>query len=238
MNNRKILIIEDSEIDVLILSHALNAKYDLEFAPSAEVALVCLTKEKFDLILLDVSLPGLGGVEFCERVKMMPAYESTPIIFVSGYSAIPDRVKGLQAGADDYITKPYSVPELLARVETCLRRKSVQQDEKSFLKCGPLTLDFQKHSLISENETQPISVALTSTELKLLSYFFKKPNVIFTRAQIIEAVWEKEVHVLERTVDARVNSLRKKMGQYSNLLNSVHGIGYKLVMKSTQTRAS
>lgn len=238
MDTKKLLIIEDSETDLLVLSHTLGLQYRLAYARSAEEAVESLSKNNFDLILLDISLPGLDGLNFCRRIRNMPSHQHTPIIFVSGRQTVEDRVEGLRAGADDFVTKPFAVPELLARIEACLRRSQRNTKPQDVIACGPFVLDYQKHSLIYKIDAEDLTCDLTSTELKLISYFLKRPNVVCTREQIIKEVWGTEIHVLERTVDARVNSIRKKMGPYSNLLNAVHGVGYKLSVSPMRERAS
>ena len=181
-----------------------------------------LKEEIPELILLDIMLPGDDGYTILEQLKSMPSVKDVPVIMVTAKEAEFDKVKGLEGGADDYITKPFEPTELVARVEAVLRRcgtKSVSQ-----LRCGGLVLDEESHTVTADGE----SVALTYKEFELLRLFLSHPGTAFSRDQLMADVWGTDYCGETRTVDMHIRTLRQKLGAYGEKIETVRGVGYRM----------
>lgn len=219
-----ILIVEDEEdIYALIAFNLLKEKYQVSGAVSAEEAMEFTRSTKPDLILLDLMLPGMDGNELCKKMKVKDStLNDIPIIMVTAKGQEADVVAGLEMGADDYITKPFSTKVLLARIQACLRRKkSVPAEENEKIICGDLVIDLMRHEVTLAGR----SILLTYAEFKILKYMAAKPGRVYTRDQIVNAIHDDNFAVTPRTVDVQVFSLRKKIG--SHYIETVRGIGYR-----------
>lgn len=176
-----------------------------------------------DLILLDIMLPGEDGYSILERLKASSETKNIPVIMVTAKEAEYDKVRGLEAGADDYITKPFGMMEFVARVKAVLRRCSRQEEDKE-LKCDDLRLSVGRHKVYWKEE----KVELTRKEFELLQYLMENKGLVMTRNQILCHVWGYDFDGETRTVDVHVRTLRQKLGEAGNLIETVRGVGYRI----------
>ena len=213
----KILIVEDEEaISDLIKMSLTKAGYHCEQAMDGLEAADCIEKNNYDLILLDIMLPEINGYELLEYIKT----KETPVIFITAMGELNDRVKGLRAGADDYITKPFEMIELLARVETVLRR---HHKVGGTIEIFDTVIDVSSRT-VTQNGKQ---IMLTLKEFELLLFFVRNKNIALYRETIYENIWENDYMGDSRTVDLHVQRLRKKMN-WGNRIKSVYKVGYRL----------
>ena len=182
-----------------------------------------LKEELPDLILLDIMLPGEDGYSILERLKASSETQNIPVIMVTAKEAEYDKVRGLEAGADDYITKPFGMMEFVARVKAVLRRCSRQEEDKE-LKCDDLRLSVGRHKVYWKEE----KVELTRKEFELLQYSMENKGLVMTRNQILCHVWGYDFDGETRTVDVHVRTLRQKLGEAGNLIETVRGVGYRI----------
>ena len=182
-----------------------------------------LKEELPDLILLDIMLPGEDGYHILDRLKASQDTRNIPVIMVTAKEAEYDKVRGLEAGADDYITKPFGMMEFVARVKAVLRRCSKQEEEKD-LKCGELKLSVGRHKVSWQGE----QIELTRKEFELLQYLMENKGLVMTRNQILGHVWGYDFDGETRTVDVHVRTLRQKLGDAGNLIETVRGVGYRI----------
>ena len=220
-----ILLIEDeSAIRQMVTLALARGEYCVHEADSAEAGLAMLEEIEPDLVLLDWLLPGMSGVEFARRLKKHSAYRDLPIIMLTARGEEEDKVRGLEAGADDYVTKPFSPRELLARIKALLRRTApLAGDER--LEVSGLALDPLAHRVWVGEE----SLELGPTEFRLLRFFMTHPDRVFSRAQLLDYVWGANVYVEERTVDVHIRRLRKAIAGHGHdrLIQTVRGAGYR-----------
>ena len=213
----RVLIVEDEKpIAELVRMSLSGAGYSCTCVYDGLAAADRIEKESFDLILLDVMLPGADGFELMEYIRPL----SVPVIFLTARSAVNDRVRGLRAGADDYLTKPFEIIELLARVETVLRR---YHKLDRVIEVGGLTIDVSSRTVYRAGA----EIALTKKEFELLLLFARNPGIALYRETIYERVWESDYMGDSRTVDLHVQRLRKKVG-WEQRLRAVYKIGYRL----------
>ncbi len=185
-----------------------------------------LESKRPDLIILDLMLPDMDGFDICRRLKEERAYKDIPIIMLTARAEETDKVLGLELGADDYIVKPFSPRELIARVRTILRRKNYTEtlnDEKIVIG-KVLELDLKKYSTKLEGK----DIELTPTEFNILKILATRKGWVYSREQILDALWGEEKAVLDRTIDVHIKNIRKKLGPYGSLIKNVRGVGYKL----------
>ncbi|MDH4239343.1 MAG: winged helix-turn-helix domain-containing protein, partial [Phycisphaerae bacterium] len=178
--------------------------------------------EQPDLIILDIMLPIMDGFEVCRALKSDEATARIPIIILSAKSQETDKVVGLELGADDYVTKPFSPRELIARIRAIMRR-GAEQHPGSIVEKGDIIIDSAKYKVMVGSE----EIALTTTEFKILEYMARRPGVVLSRYQILDAVSGEEAVVCDRTVDAHVKSLRRKLGTAKDYIETVRGAGYR-----------
>ena len=221
MNPKKSILVVDDEQDLCdIISFNLEKEgYAVDSAFSAEEA---LKKDLggYDLLLLDVMMGGMSGVKLAARLKADPKTTGIPIIFLTARDSEDDTVKGLELGADDYVSKPFSIRELLARIGAVLRRSSGSEEDK--LVYEGLVLDKERKIVTVDGE----EVFLTRTEFDLLQLLLSDQGRVFSRSELIGKVWPDDVLVLDRTVDVNITRLRKKIGQYSTRIHTRSGFGY------------
>jgi two-component system phosphate regulon response regulator PhoB len=224
--NPRILIVEDEEALTLLLRYNLEAAgYDVETAGRGDDADVRFKERPPDLVILDWMLPGLSGIELCRRLRARPDTKQLPIIMLTARGEESERVRGLSIGADDYIVKPFSVPELLARVAALLRRSSPER-VADILSFGEIELDREKKRVSRAGR----AVDLGPTEYRLLEFLMERPGRVFTREQLLDGVWGRDVYIDERTVDVHVGRLRKAInrGYSDDPIRTVRGSGYGL----------
>ncbi len=214
----------DDEADILeLLRVALEpAGYRFEGFQEPEDLFRYLAGERPGLILLDLMLPGTDGLEICRQVRRSPDLASVPIIMLTARGGEADKVAGLEIGADDYVTKPFSVKELVARVHAVLRRPAAPSGPRIVI--GPLALDEDKF----EAAVGGAKVDLTATEFKILRLLASQPGRVFSRDRILDHLWGTEKAVIDRTVDVHIRNLREKLGPAAGLIKNIRGVGYKL----------
>ena len=219
-----ILIVED-ELDLLeLLRFNLEREgFDVVTATSGAQALAAARADPPDLVLLDRMLPGMEGLEVCRALKKKPATAAVPVILLTAKGEEADVVQGLEAGADDYVTKPFSPRVLLARVRAVLRRAGDGDGADGVLRSGGVTLDPDKHAVAVDGEP----VDLTATEFRLLALLLGRPGRVFTRQQIIERIHEGFAAVTDRSVDVLVVALRRKLLDRGDRVQTVRGVGYR-----------
>ncbi len=221
-----VLVVEDESAQREVLKYNLEAEgFDVVLAENGDEAMLLVAEEAPDLIVLDWMLPNVSGIEVCRRVKANPATRAIPIIMLSARSEETDRVRGLETGADDYVVKPYSVVELMARLRTQLRRtRPATMGER--LVFEDIILDAGEHRVFRAG--QPLH--LGPTEFRLLSTLMEKPGRVWTREQLLDRVWGRDIYVDSRTIDVHVGRLRKALmvNGGSNPVRTVRGAGYSL----------
>ena len=222
MTGYRIMIVDDeSQMRELIRKFLETENYTVVEATDGMHALSLLESTSPDLLIVDVMMPYMDGFVFAEEVKRN---YTTPLIFLSAKGEEWDKVKGLKLGGDDYIVKPFLPAELLARVESVLRRTYQNTQPLELVKVGPIVIDIESH-ITTVNGT-PLS--LTLKEFGLLQLFAKNKGRVFSREQLLELIWGEDHKSSERTVDTHIKTLRLKLGEYGDLIETVWGIGYKL----------
>lgn len=222
MTHPKILIVEDEkDIRELIHFHLLRAHYDVVEASDGVEALDVAFTEKPDLIILDIMLPKIDGIEVCKTLRANPDMVNTKIIFLSAKGEENNIIEGLDLGGDDYITKPFSPKVLLARIKSVLRRDMKSND--AIVELHGIKLDISKKRVWIDAE----EVSFSATELQLIKLFLEKPGHVFTRGQIVDSIRGHNHAVTDRSVDTQLVSLRKKLGEKGKLIETVWGIGYR-----------
>jgi len=225
--NERILVVEDTEAILDAVTDALAAEgFEVQGASDGKAGLEAAEEEPFDLVILDLMLPGLSGTEICRRLR---AESAVPIIMLTARDAEADRVLGLEIGADDYITKPFSEVELLSRVRAILRRRELdRQGDTTVRRLGGLTIDIVQHEVAADGNP----VALTPSEYNLLALLVGDPGRVFTRREIMQHLWQSSYVGDERACDAHVSTLRGKIERdppHPERIITVPGFGYKLV---------
>jgi two-component system phosphate regulon response regulator PhoB len=224
--NPSILIVEDEEALTLLLRYNLEAAgYDVESVARGDDADLRLRESIPDLVILDWMLPDISGIELCRRLRSRPESRQLPIVMLTARGEESDRVRGLSTGADDYIVKPFSVPELLARVAALLRRASPER-VADVLGFGDISLDREKKRVTRAGRP----VDLGPTEYRLLEFLMERPGRVFSREQLLDGVWGSDIYIDERTVDVHVGRLRKALnrGDEADPIRTVRGSGYAL----------
>ena len=219
-----ILIVEDEEPLTLLLRYNLESEgYGVESVGRGDEAETRLRESVPDLVILDWMLPGLSGIELCRRLRTRPETERLPVIMLTARGEETERVRGLATGADDYVVKPFSVPELLARVRALLRRAKPEH-VATLLRAGDIELDRETHRVHRAGR----EVHLGPTEFRLLEFLMQSPGRVFSREQLLDGVWGQDVYIDERTVDVHVGRLRKAInrGRSRDPIRTVRGVGY------------
>ncbi|EEE38180.1 phosphate regulon transcriptional regulatory protein PhoB [Rhodobacteraceae bacterium KLH11] len=221
-----VLVVEDELAQREVLAYNLDAEgFRVSRAASGDEALLLVEEDRPDIIVLDWMMPNLSGIEVCRRLKTRPDTRSIPIIMLSARSEEVDKVRGLETGADDYVVKPYSVVELMARVRTQLRR----------VRPATVGIRLEFDDIILDSETHKVSrddkpLKLGPTEFRLLSTFMEKPGRVWSREQLLDRVWGRDIYVDTRTVDVHIGRLRKALTQHGgeDPVRTVRGAGYAL----------
>ncbi|WP_406856326.1 MULTISPECIES: phosphate regulon transcriptional regulator PhoB [unclassified Alsobacter] len=219
-----ILIVEDEEALTLLLRYNLEAEgYDVETVARGDEADLRIRERTPDLILLDWMLPGLSGIELCRRLRQRGETQRLPIIMLTARGEESERVRGLATGADDYVVKPFSVPELVARVRALLRRASPER-VASTLEAGDIALDRETRRVRRSGR----ELHLGPTEFRMLEFLMEKPGRVYTRSQLLDGVWGHDSDIDERTVDVHVGRLRKAINRprEKDPIRTVRGSGY------------
>lgn len=227
----RILLVEDEPAQREVLAYNLRAEgFEVEIAEDGDEAVLSVAEYMPDLIVLDWMLPGVSGIEICRRIKARPETRAIPVIMLSARSEEIDRVRGLETGADDYVVKPYSVAEFLARVRTQIRRTrpAAVGDTLTF---EDIVLDPETHKVLRAD----MPIKLGPKEFRLLVTFMEKPGKVWSREQLLDRVWGRDIYVDTRTVDVHIGRLRKALGKSGEIgleprdvIRTVRGSGYAL----------
>ena len=224
MAKAKILVVDDEEdIRELVELNFSQEGFKVISCESGEEALEMAGSELPDLIILDLMLPGIDGLEVCKKLKGNLKTENIPVVMLTAKGEETDVVTGLEIGADDYVTKPFSGKVLVARARRLLRKASVDSGDKNILKIDDLIIDPNRREVLVKNKP----VELTFTEFNILQILAKRPGLVFTRYQIVDALHGSDYIVTERAVDVQIVSLRKKLGICGNYIETVRGVGYR-----------
>ena len=224
MTVTKILLVEDEEkLARFIELELVHEGYQVEKTLDGRAGLEKAESGAYDLMLLDIMLPGINGLEVLRRVRRTSAM---PVIMLTARDAVMDKVTGLDMGADDYITKPFSIEELLARIRVALRKQCARKEEENLLACGGLTVDVSRHRVTREGR----EIELTGREFSLLQYFLENKTIVLTRNQLLETVWGYAYMGETNVVDVYIRYLRSKIDDpfEKKLLHTVRGVGYVL----------
>jgi two-component system phosphate regulon response regulator PhoB/two-component system alkaline phosphatase synthesis response regulator PhoP len=215
----------DDEADIIELLRISLGKEGFRFEGfmEAEKFYIFLKKTKPDLIILDLMLPDIDGLQVCQFLKREDDLAHIPVIMLTAKGEESDKVLGLGLGADDYVTKPFSVKELVARIHAVLRRPRPPETARR-ITVGELTIDPDKYQVILSGDT----IELTATEFKILQLLASRKGRVFTRDQILDYLWGHEKAVVDRTIDVHIRNLRKKLGRAASLVKNIRGVGYKI----------
>ena len=222
----KIMVVEDEESLGVLLRYNLESEgYSVEVVPRGDEAEIRLQENVPDLLVLDWMVPAVSGIELCRRLRMRPETERLPIIMLTARGEESDRVRGLSTGADDYLVKPFSTPEFVARVKALLRRAKPEV-LSSVLKVGDIVLDRETHRVYRKKS----EIKLGPTEFRLLEFMMQNPGRVFSRSQLLDNVWGETIYIDERTVDVHVGRLRKAVnhGRLPDVIRTIRGSGYAI----------
>lgn len=225
VSRKQIFVVEDEKTILELLRYNLSREgYTVFTAGDGEDAVKAIPRSLPDLVLLDLMLPGLSGLEVCRVLKRDPKTAGIPIVMVTARGEESDIVAGLEIGADDYITKPFSIKVLTARVRAILRRKEESVvDEDAVIRVHDIVINPGRHEVLVEDKP----VELTVTELRILHFLASRPGWVMTRQQIVDAVRGEDHAVTDRSVDVQIFGLRKKLGARADLIETVRGVGYR-----------
>lgn len=222
----KILLVDDEKDIVEFLQYnLLQEGFDVITAYNGMEALKKLS-ENPDLVILDIMMPQLNGFDVCKKIRSLPEYRQTPVIFLTAKSSEVDEIRGLEIGANDFIQKPISPKKLIARVKANLRKDVKKSEEKvlpTYITVGPLVIDRNKY-IVSIDGKEKI---FPRKEFELLFYLANNPGKVCDRDTLLKDVWGLDVYVVDRTVDVHIRKIREKLGKHSDLIETVKGIGYK-----------
>jgi DNA-binding response OmpR family regulator len=221
-----LVAVVDDERDIveLVSVHLRKAGYEVEGFGDAEAFLEFMEERRPDIVILDLMLPDIDGLEICKTLRSEDRWSSIPIIMLTARTGETDKVLGLELGADDYVTKPFSPRELIARVKAVLRRRPGEADAREIRVGSLLAIDSDRYEVRVEGRR----VDLTPTEFRILKFLSTNRGRVFTRDQILDHLWGHEKAVVDRTVDVHIRNIREKLGRAARLIRNVRGIGYKV----------
>jgi phosphate regulon transcriptional regulator PhoB len=224
MARGRILVIDDEkDLTELVRYNLEKEGFTVRCSLDGESGLSLATKEPPDLVVVDLMLPGIDGLDVCRALRSEKRTTRIPIIMLTAKSGESDRILGLELGADDYMTKPFSPRELVARIKAVLRRTAAPQMPAEIIQRGGLTIDLARRTISCSGE----SIVLTATEFRLLQFFATRPGRVFSRTELIDGVLGRDVVVEDRTIDVHITGLRKKLGECGEWIETVRGFGYR-----------
>jgi phosphate regulon transcriptional regulator PhoB len=228
---KKILIVEDEHDVIKLLKYNLEKEgFRVNYTTDGSLALAEIRRDEPDLIILDLMLPGLDGLEICRQIRRNERYSALPLLMLTARGEESDRVVGLEMGADDYVTKPFSMRELIARVRALLRRREPAGAPKTTVQRGNLVIDPGAHNVSVDGRR----VELSALEFRLLHYLASHPGMVFSRDQLLDRVWGNDRTVTPRSVDVYVRRVREKIErepQSPIFIQTVHGVGYRFAIE-------
>tara|TARA_Y100001949_G_scaffold28879_1_gene21983 strand:- start:1625 stop:2314 length:690 start_codon:yes stop_codon:yes gene_type:complete len=220
----RIFIVEDEpDLRDTLSFNFENEGFKVSSFPDGEKCLTSVKKNKPDLIILDLMLPGINGLDVCREIRSKEENNDVSIIMLTAKGEEIDRIVGFELGADDYVTKPFSVRELILRVKVLLKKRSDNQSAEKILEYGPVKMNLDAHSVLVDD----IDVVLTALEFKLLKHLLKRRGRVQTRDQLLGDVWGYSSEVTTRTVDTHIKRLREKLGSTGDLIQTIRGVGYR-----------
>ncbi len=226
----KVLVVEDEESLAIMLQYNLEAEgFEVELAEHGDEVEEMVRENPPDIIILDWMLPGVSGIELCRRLRIARASRFIPVIMLTAKGEESDKIRGLSTGADDYIVKPFSLPEFMARVKAVLRRSSPERLSDTLV-MDDIVLDRETHVIRRGGR----DIRLGPTEYRLLEFFMERPGRVLSRGQLLDGVWGRDVYIDERTVDVHIGRLRKALvrGKEKQPIRTIRGYGYALGEKS------
>jgi DNA-binding response OmpR family regulator len=224
MAKATILVIDDEKDLTELVNYNLQKEgFAVRCARDGELGLAMAESDPPDLVLVDLMMPGIDGLEVCRRLRSNSRTAGIPIIMLTAKSEESDRIVGLELGADDYVTKPFSPRELAARVKAVLRRISRNTPPSAIIRRGELTIDLTRREVSCDGRI----IFLTASEFRLLHFIAVHPGQVFSRSELIDGALGREVSVVDRTIDVHITGLRRKLGKCGNKIETVRGFGYR-----------
>jgi two-component system, OmpR family, alkaline phosphatase synthesis response regulator PhoP len=224
MAKSTVLVIDDEKDLIELVSYNLEKEgFLVKGALDGESGMSAAVRDNPDIILVDLMLPGIDGLEVCRRLRSETRTARIPIIMLTAKSQESDRIVGLELGADDYVTKPFSPRELSARVKAVLRRISVQTSQPSLIRRNELTIDLDRREVSCKGK----NIILTASEFRLLQFLAEHPGRVFSRSELIDAALGRDIVVVDRTIDVHITGLRKKLAKCGECIETVRGFGYR-----------
>jgi DNA-binding response OmpR family regulator len=224
MSKGTILIIDDEKDLLELVRYNLEKeRFDVIVASDGESGVDIATKHQPDLIVLDLMMPGVDGLEICRRLRADERTARVPLIMLTARATEADRVVGLEMGADDYVTKPFSPRELVARIKAVMRRSAMQDEPPELIRHGAIVIDVARHEVTSDGKP----VILTATEFRILRFMASRPGRVLKRDEIIDAALGRDTAVFDRTIDVHITAIRRKLGRGGDQIETVRGFGYK-----------
>lgn len=227
---KKVLIVEDEQDVIRLLKYNLEKEgFKVNYTTDGSLALAEVRRDPPDLVILDLMLPGVDGLEVCRQLRRHERYSAIPILMLTARSEEADRVVGLEIGADDYVTKPFSVRELIARVRALLRRHEPTTATRATIQRGSLVIDPSAHSVVIAGRT----IELSALEFRLLHHLASNPGMVYSRDQLLDRVWGSDRSVTQRSVDVYIRRVREKIEERPedpSYLQTVHGVGYRFTL--------
>ncbi len=229
MSKGTILVIDDEKDLIELVRYNLEKEgYDVIAATDGQSGLEVIRKHRPELVMLDLMMPGMDGLQVCQHLRADQRTARTPVIMLTAKATEADRIVGLELGADDYVTKPFSPREVVARVKAVLRRAGAQQDSPQVIRSGDLTIDINGHDVAFAGTR----IALTATEFRILRFLAGRPGRVFSRDEIIDAALDNDSAVFDRTIDVHITAIRRKLGKGGDMIETVRGFGYKFRLES------
>jgi len=224
MGKAKILVVDDEKDIIELVRYNLEKEgFAVISATNGEEALKLVSEKEPEMVILDLMLPGIDGLDVCRELKRNDKTSSIQVIMLTAKGEESEIVVGLELGADDYIPKPFSPRVLVARVKAVLRRTKGKREEAKIIKTNKLEIDLIRHHVTFSG----MPLALTSTEFNILTFLAQNRGRVFTRDQLLDHAWKEESYVVDRTVDVHIRRLRQKLGQGSQLIETIRGVGYR-----------
>ncbi|WP_372655938.1 response regulator transcription factor [Halobacteriovorax sp.] len=224
--NYSILLVEDSKEIYRMVEQALKGPLlQIDWATTISEAETLVSKNSYEIILLDIELPDGSGLELCSKIQLDSPEQ--PIFFLTSHDDLSEKVLGFSAGADDYITKPFNPLELKARVEAKLKKLEISKKSADHLRWNEIEINMSSQEVRILEEGKFQDTELTALEFKILTYFANRKGEVIDRDSMLNDIWGEDIHVYSRSVDTHVSKLRKKLGSVSNIIESIHGAGYK-----------
>ncbi len=231
--SKKLILAIDDEKDILkLLQYNLEREgYQVVCAKTGEEGLESVKTKRPDLVILDLMMPGIDGLEVCKILRANKDTKNIPLLMLTAKSSEIDQILGLELGASDYISKPFSVKVLLARLKNIFRNQETKKEESSVIRAGELVIDKERHTFSIKGK----HVMLTKLEFKMLGFLMANRGKVYSREQLLNGVWEGEAFVVDRTVDVHVRSIRQKLGKYRDCVETVRGAGYRFLEQDLET---